>query len=122
MPAELLESRSHLFPNTQRFEFWIDVAKNKAKDMYVAWHTSESVAPAPLLLIHLVPCSEVGSELRITTLGDSIFVGAFAILNPKATDALSGGLATAMNVYKVRASISSLVRASTRAHEWVAHH
>jgi hypothetical protein len=35
MPAELLDSRSHLFPATEHFEFWVDIAKNKAKDMYV---------------------------------------------------------------------------------------
>jgi hypothetical protein len=50
----------------------------------------------------LVGCttSEVGSELRIITIGDSIFVSTFQILNPKADNALTGGLANAMKAYQ----------------------
>eukprot|EP01094_Clydonella_sp_ATCC50884_P023322 TRINITY_DN5555_c0_g1_i1.p1 TRINITY_DN5555_c0_g1~~TRINITY_DN5555_c0_g1_i1.p1 ORF type:complete len:221 (-),score=40.08 TRINITY_DN5555_c0_g1_i1:83-715(-) len=66
MPKDFLPSTSHLFPTTPYFELWMDIGRPKSKDI------------------------EAGHELRVLTMGSSIFIDAVQILNAKG-DALTGG-------------------------------
>jgi len=77
IPDKLLDNASHLHPKSQgTFEFWVDVAKVGAKEL------------------------AAGDELRIFTMGPSIFVERFVVMNAKAKDKVTGGWSTAMSSQK----------------------